>query len=170
MKKKIGILALVLALLMCFFTISAFAGEDNRNSKMPFVDSDQITPEYPEIQTEDALMEEFERMFGEGGGKVLIVTMIGAFFMSLFFPALVIVIVFGVINSKTKKKIKQYEKFFGPVPQNAPTYYNPNVNNTPYAATPVNPTGVPMGTTPAGNSYIPQNEINNQQGGSSDEK
>ncbi len=167
MKKKIGILALVLAVLMCFLTVGAFAtGEDSGNSQIPFVDSDEITPEYPDVQTEADLFEEFEKMFGEGSGKILSIAMFGVFFMSLFFPALITVIVFGILNGKTKKKIKEYERFFGPVPQSVPTYYNPNINNTPYAATPVNPTGVPMGTAPTGNTYTPQNDVNNQQGGS----
>ena len=72
--------------------------------------------------------------------------------------------VFGVLNSKTKKKIKEYERFFGPISKNHPTYYNIDTNN-PYGAQPVNTTGMPMGTTPAGNAYIPQNDVNNQQGG-----
>ncbi len=169
MKKKIGILALILALLLCFLTISVFAGEDIGNSQMPFVDSDQITPEHPDIQTEDALMEEFEKMFGDSGGKILIVTLIGTLFMSLFFPALIITIVFGVLNSKTKKKVKEYERFFGSVSQNTPAKYISNVNNAPYTVPPVNPTGVPMGTTPLGNTYISQNDLNKQQGGQFDE-
>lgn len=165
MKKKIGFLALVLAIAMCFFTISAFAADENGNSQMPFVDSDQITPEHPDIQTEADLIEEFEEILGEGGAKVFTVAMVGALFMSLFFPALIIVIVFGVLNSKTRKKVKEFERFFGPVPQNAPRYYNPDMNNVNYQAQPVNQTGAPMGTAPVGNPYVPQNDINNQQGG-----
>ena len=125
MKKKIGILALILAIAMCFFTISAFAGEDSGNSQMPFVDSEQISPEHPDVQTEADLMEDFEEIFGEGGAKIFGVSMVGALFMSLFLPALVVVIVFGVLNGKTKKKIKEYERFFGPVPQKMPNTYTP---------------------------------------------
>lgn len=164
MKKKIGIFALILAIAMCFFTISAFAGEDSGNSQMPFVDSDQITPEHPDIQTEADLIEEFEEMFGEGSGKILSVAMVGVFFMSLFIPALITVIVFGVLNGKTKKKIKEYERFFGPIPQFSPSQYYPQMN-VPNVAPSVNFTGAQMGTAPAGNPYIPQNDVNNQHGG-----
>ena len=163
MKKKIGILALILAIAMCFFTISAFAGDDNASSQMPFVESEQITPEFPDVQTEADLMEEFEEMFGEGGAKIFTVAMVGAVFMSLFLPALAVVIIFGVLNGKTKKKIKEYERFFGTIPQNISNTYNPNPYN--YQSQPVNTTNAPMGTAPAGNAYIPQNDVNNQQGG-----
>lgn len=164
MKKKVGILCLVLAIAMCFFTVSAFATDgDIENSQMPFVDSEQISPEYPDIQTEADLIEEFEKMFGEGSGKILSIAMVGVFIMPLFIPALIVAIVFSVLNGKTKKKIKEYERFFGPVPQNMPNTYNPNPYN--YQSQPVNTTNVPMGTAPAGN-YTPQNDVNNQQGGS----
>lgn len=165
MKKKIGILALVLAIVMCFFTISAFAREDNASSQMPYVESDEISPEFPDVQTEADSIEEFEEMFGEGSGKILSVAMVGVFFMSLFIPALVTVIVFGVLNGKTKKKIKEYERFFGPISKYSPSQYSSNINGVPYGATPVNPTGAPMGAAPVGNTYIPQNDVNNQQGG-----
>lgn len=165
MKKKIGILALILAIAMCFFTIGVFAGEDSGNSQMPFVDSDQITPEHPDVQTEADLMEEFEEVFGDGGEEFFIAVIIGTLFSSLFLPALIIAIVFAVLHSNAKKKVKEYERFFGPVPQNAPRYYTPNVNNMAYQSQSVNPTDVPMGTTPIGNPYVPQNDINNQQGG-----
>lgn len=165
MKKKIGILALVLAISMCFFTIGAFAEGDNSSSQMPFVEADDISPEYPDIQTEADLIEDFEEMFGEGSGKLITITLVGFVFMALFIPCLITVIVFGVINGKTKKKIKEYERFFGSVPGNQPVYYNPDIYNNPYGSQPVNQTDVPMGTAPAGNSYIPQNSENIQQGG-----
>ena len=57
MKKKIGVLALILAIAMCFFTISAFAGDDKTSSQMPFVESEQVAPEFPDIQTEADLIE-----------------------------------------------------------------------------------------------------------------
>ena len=162
MKKKIGILALVFIISMCCFTISAFALENSSNSQMPFVDSEEISPEFPDVQTEADLIEEFEEMFGEGSGKILNVAMIGVFFMSLFIPALITVIVFGVLNGKTRKKIKEYERFFGPVPQNVPNMYNPNPYN--YQQQPVNTMNGPEGTAPSGDN-IPQNDENNQQGG-----
>ncbi len=166
MKKKIGILAFVLVLSMCFLTVSSFASGENGNSQIPFVDSEEIFPEYPDIETEADLMEEFEKLFGDGGEEFFIAIVVGVLFSSLFFPGLILVIIFAVLNSNTKKKIKEYERFFGPVPQNAPRYYNPNVNNMAYQSQPVSSTDSPMGTAPIGNPYIPHNDINNQQGGS----
>lgn len=130
MKKKAVIFVLFLTVLMCFFSVGAFAaGEESGNSQMPFVDSEEISPEFPDVQTEADLIEEFEEMFGEGSGKILNVAMLGVFFMSLFIPALITVIVFGVLNGKTRKKIKEYERFFGPMPQFTPAQYSPNMNN-----------------------------------------
>ena len=165
MKKKIEILAIILAIVMCFFTISAFAGENSGNSQMPFVDSDQITPEHPDIQTEADLIEEFEEVFGESSGPMAFVFISMFLSMFLFVPSLITMIVFIILNSNTKKKVREYEKFFGPITQNASAYCNHNINNVPYGAHPVNPTNIPMGTAPAGNSYVPQNDINSQQGG-----
>ena len=165
MKKKIGFLAIVLAIAMCFFTISTFAGEDSGNSQMPFVDSDQITPEHPDIQTEADLFEEFEEVFGESSGPMAFVFISMFLSMFLFLPSLITMIVFIILNSNTKKKVREYERFFGPIPQNTPQYYNPDINNIHYGTQPVNPTNTPMGTAPAGNPYMPQNDINDQQGG-----
>ena len=162
MKRKIVILSFILAIVMCFFTISAFAGEASGNSQMPFVDSEEISPEFPDVNTEADLIEDFEEMFGEGSGKILSIAMVGVFFMPLFIPALIVAIVFSVLHGKTKKKIKEYERFFGPVPQNIPNMYNPNPYN--YKTQPVNTTNAPMGTAPTGD-YVPQIDVNNQQGG-----
>ena len=125
---------------------------------MKFKDMPYSRVDFEEVEKElRGLMEEFEKVFGEGGEVFFIAVVIGTLFSSLFFPALIIAIVFAVLHSNAKKKVKEYERFFGPVPQNAPRYYNPNVNSRP-----VNPTGAPMGTTPSGNPYVPQN--NNQRG------
>ena len=164
MIKKIGLLVFVLSILMSFFTISAFATENGiGNTPMPFVESENISPEYPHVYAEGDLVEDFEEMFGEAGSKILSVAMVGALFMFLFLPALLLVIVFGVLNGKTKKKIEEYERFFGPVPQNIPYTYNSNPYN--YQQQPINPSNVPMGNAPIGN-YVPQGDMNNQQGGS----
>ena len=165
MKRKILISAIILAVLACFLTVGVFAAEDGVSSQMPFVDAEEISPEYPDVQTEDALMEEFEAMFGEGSDKILSVAMIGVFVMPLFIPVLIVAIVFAVLNGKTKKKIKEYERLFGTIPQNAPNTYNTGYYNTNYQSQPVNPTNAPMGNAPVGN-YVPQGDVNNQQGGS----
>ncbi len=166
MNKKFGILAIVLTVLMCFLSISVFAaGDDMENSQMPFVDSEQISPNHPEIQTEEDFMEDFENLFGNGGEEFFIATVAGILFSFLFFPGIVLVVVFAVLNSKTKKKIKDYERFFGPLSGKQSAYYNQNMYNAPYGSQPVNSTGAPMGTIPTGNIYIPQNDVNNQQGG-----
>ena len=173
MKKRLLITTLILAILACFLTVGVFATEDNISSEMPFVVEDEdIMPEYPVVESEDDALAYFEEIFGENGEKFFNLVMVGATVMSLFFPLLIVVIVFGVLNRKTKKKIKEYEKFFGPVPQNAPNAYNPSYCNTqayqPYSANSnfQQPTGSAqqMGCTPAGN-YVPQGN-NNQQGGS----
>ncbi len=166
MKRKVGILALVLSILMCFFTISAFAaGNKNGNSQMPFSGSEQVTPEHPDIQTESDLFEDFKDVFGEFSGPMTFFFI--SMFMSgfLFFPALVTMIVFIILNSNTKKKVREYERFFGPLPENRENYYNHYIYNTPYGTQTVNPKNVPMGTAPAGNQNVPQNDVNNQQGG-----
>lgn len=166
MKKKIVILALILAIAMSVFTISAFAeGKDNASSQMPFVDSEQISPEHPDVQTEADLFEEFEEIFGEQGGKMAGIVIMVFITMLLFFPSLVVMIIFIVLNSNTKKKLREYERFFGPAPQNTTRYYNQNTYNPNYQSQAVNPTGAPMGTAPAGNPYVPQYDVNNQQGG-----
>lgn len=170
MKKKIGILALILAIAMCFFTINALAGEDSGNSQMPFYENEEISPEHPDIQTEADLIEEFEEIFGEFSGPMAFVFISMFLSMFLFLPSLITMIVFIILNSNAKKKVREYEKFFGPIPQNASAYYNPDVKNAPYATQPVNPTNIPMGTAPAGNSYFLQNNANISKGGSSDEK
>lgn len=163
MKKKIGILTLVLAVLMCILTVGAFAiSEENGNSQMPFVDADEITPEFPDVQTEADL---FEEAFGEQGGKMMGMVIMLFISMFLFLPSLVVMIIFIVLNSNTKKKIREYERFFGPASQNTLRYYNQNAYNPNYYEKSVNPTNAPMGTAPAGNFYVPQNDINNQQGG-----
>lgn len=165
MRKKIGILALVLAFAICFFTINAFATEENGNSQMPFVDSEEILPEHPDIQTETDIFEDFEEVFGDLGGEMMFFFISIVLSSILFLPALVVMIIFIVLNSSTKKKIREYERFFGPIPKNTPLYYNQNANYVPYGAQPVNPTNVPMGTAPAGNVYVSSGDINNQQGG-----
>lgn len=162
MKRKIAIFSLVLAVLMCFMTVSAFA-EESIGTPIPYAETEEIIPEYPDIQTGEDLEAFYEELFGENGAELLGVAVIATLFATLFFPALVLVIVFGVLNSKTKKKIKEYERSFGAVPQNipnaVPNYYNPN---TVYQNQPVNPNNAPMGTNPYNQ---PKNDINNQQGG-----
>lgn len=53
------------------------------------------------------------------------------FFGLLFFPALILVIVFAVLNSKQKKKLHEYEMRFQYFPQQNPVNYaeNYNMNN-----------------------------------------
>lgn len=166
MKRNLSFFALVLAVLMCFLTVGVFAvGEDTGNSQMPFYEDEEISPEHPDIQTEADLIEEFEEIFGEFSGPMAFVFISIFLSVFLFLPSLITMIVFIILNSNAKKKVREYEKFFGPIPQNASAYYNPDVKNVPYTTQPVNTTNIPMGTAPAGNPYIPQNDANNQQGG-----
>ena len=118
MKKKIGFLALFIAILMCFFTVSAFAaGDENGNSQMPFVDSEEILPEFPDVQTETDIFEEFEEVFGEDSGAFVIAIIIGSLFSVLFFPAVIVIVIFAILLNNAKKELKEYERFFGPAPQ-----------------------------------------------------
>lgn len=162
MKRKFGIFTLILVIAISFFTISAFAGEDTGNSQMPFVDSEEVSPEFPDVQTEADLIEEFEKVFGEFSGPMAFVFISMFTSMLLFLPSLITMIVFIILNRNAKKKIKEYEKFFAPIPQNASAYY---VNNVPYGAQPVNPINISIGTAPVGNPYAVKNDLNNQQGG-----
>lgn len=165
MKRKLSILVFIMVAIICFLMIDAFAAEEIENSQMPFIETEEIAPEYPDVTTEGDLAEEFEKMFGEGSDKILSVAMVGMFVMPLFLPALIVVIVLAVLNGKAKKKIKDYERFFGSVPQSALNTYNYSYYNENYQSQPVNPTNAPMGNAPVG-SYVPQGDINNQQGGS----
>ena len=174
MKKRLLITALLISALMCILTVGVFAAEENAPSQMPYFDVDDVVPENPEVEMDEGIMEMYEELFGEHASKIYAVTMAGATCISLFFPLLIITIVLGVMNSRAKKKIKEYQRFFGPVPQGAPASYNPNTYNpnpacNPYNYNnyqqPVNTSNTPMGSAPVGN-YATQVNENNQQGGS----
>lgn len=63
---------------------------------------------------------------------VILCSTIATIFMLLFTPALVVMIVFAVLNGKTKKKIKEYE-----MKMSAPAYFaQPNVANLNYQPQP----------------------------------
>lgn len=172
MKKRLLLTSVIIAALMCLLTVGVFAAGENAPSQMPYFDVEEVIPENPEVETEEGIMDMYEELFGEHAAKIYAVTMAGAACISLFFPLLIITIVLGVMNSRTKKKIKEYQRFFGPMPQNAPVLYNQNTYNpngynsySAYNQQPVNTAAAPMGSAPVGN-YIPQGNENNQQGGS----
>ena len=119
MKKITVILALVLVLIFSFGCVTAFACETISLSKYAT----------DEPYTTHLLEDLFESLFGEYGKELLVITVISSFCIMLFLPALALMIVFIVLNNKTKKKIKQYEylQAYNPV---TPTDFSGNVSQT----------------------------------------
>lgn len=155
--KKTVILSLVLALVVCFCTVTAFASADG-NSALPYTQWEEAVPSNPELEYSDEdLNAVIEEMFGENSGILMAATICITISFLLFVPALVLMIVFIVLNSKTKKKLREYERAFGVLPQNAiGVIPNQPVQNMTYSNQPINNAGVPYGANPA---------QNNQQGG-----
>lgn len=154
--KKAVILSLVLALVLCFFGVTAFAGAD-ANSELPQTWSGPA-PVYPELEYGDEDVDAaLEEIFGENSGILMAATICLMISFLLFVPSLVVMIVFIVLNSKTKKKLREYERAFGILPDNHTGFmpYQP-VQNMPYANQPINNPGVPYGASTA---------QSNQQGG-----
>lgn len=168
MKRKIGIFALVLVLIMSLFTVTAFAEENF--SQLPYSQAETVD----DFGTVD---EYYEDMFGEASGTMLgaVLCMFICFF--LFIPLVVTMIILIVINSKTKKKLSEYKFIYGDIsetpyyPQNNYYGYSP-VQNAPYQPVQpvqpvtqpnVMPNTSPMGVNPSGS--VPQGNENIQQGG-----
>lgn len=165
MKRKIGILALVLVLVMSLFTVTAFAEENF--SPLPYSQEEALE----DFGTVD---EYYEDMFGEASDTVLgaVLCMFICFF--LFIPLVVTMIILIVMNSKTKKKLREYKFIYGEI-SDIPRYPQNNYGYAPYQqeppVTPVQPVTQPnvmpdvspMGVNPSG--IVPQGNENIQQGG-----
>lgn len=118
MKKKALIFALVLSLLFSVFSVSSFAA-GNIGEVIPFEGDEEIAPVNPELEYGgefDEVFELYEELFGEAGKIMLILVFVAFFFSSLFVPALVVMIVFIVLNRRARKGIDEYERIF--------VYYN----------------------------------------------
>lgn len=167
MKRKAVILALVFSFIFCFFAVTAFA-EDSGNV-LPFAENEEIMPVNPELEYGEEDLEEFyEELFGESAGVMLAAVISMMISMLLFVPALVVMIIFLVLNGKTKRKVKDYERMFGGAPYApagvisnqygapaGPYQYQPQVNS-------VNTTYSPLGTAPGA---VNMNDTENEQGG-----
>ncbi len=165
MKRKIGIFALVLVLIMSLFTVTAFAEENF--SQLPYSQAETVD----DFGTVD---EYYEDMFGEASGTMLgaVLCMFICFF--LFIPLVVTMIILIVMNSKTKKKLREYKFIYGDI-SDTPHYPQNNYGYAPYQpAQPVQPVQPvtqpnvmpntsPMGVNPSGS--VPQGNENIQQGG-----
>ncbi len=168
MKRKVIILGLVFSLIFSLFAVTAFGAEE-AGEVLPFAENEEIVPVNPELEYGDEdLSAIYEELFGESGGIMLISVFIAVICVLLFTPLLIIMIIFLVLNSKTKRNVKDYQRMFGAVPQASigmmQSQYQVPVNNYPYQsqAQSVNPTGVPFGSTPG---TVNINEVNNEQGG-----
>lgn len=144
MKKFTAIVSLAVALLLCLGTVGVFAASE----ASAVADGDTLYSDY--YFADESVEEIFEEMLGEGAVKLLPVVMVAAVCMLLFIPALIVMIVFIVLNSKTKKKLREYERLYGDVPDGSRLY---NPNNGQFGSAPFIPT----------NNYPPYN--NGQQGG-----
>lgn len=164
MKKRITALILILAVFTCFLSVTALGADAVKKHDLSSVPFEEVVPEHPEIYTDDEIDDILDGIFGEDGKYFIVIWVAMVFGMGLFMPALILVIVFAVFNSNTKKKIKEYERMYGSVLQNSVNYNQYYAPNTVYQNSPVN-TGAPMGTNPGGMYYQPNNDINNQQGG-----
>ena len=95
--KKAVILSLVLALVLCFFGVTAFAGAD-ANSELPQTWSGPA-PVYPELEYGDEDVDAaLEEIFGENSGILMTATICLMISFLLFVPSLVFMIVFIILN------------------------------------------------------------------------
>jgi hypothetical protein len=174
MKRKIGIFALVFVLIMSLFAITVFA--EDEASQLPYTQTES-SDEYESVD------EFYDDMFGEEGDTVLGAVFCMIICFILFIPLIVTMIVLLVLNSKTKKTLREYKFIYGEIsdipryPQNNYGYapqqsipYQPaqpfaqSVQpNQPVAQPNVLPDVSPMGVNPS--SVVPQGNDNIQQGG-----
>ncbi len=168
MKKFASIISLVIVIVLSLGAVVAFAGSADT--------AEDLIPGYGDIYdfssgegtTEEMLDSILEELIGEGADELLPLVIVSSFCMFAFVPVLMVMIIFIVLNSKTKKKIREYENIYGPVPDNSqmiPKQYQNGGNAYGYGAYNTNPGAVENHSVP---SYIPQNNYpqeNNQQGG-----
>lgn len=112
MKKAKIILALVLVMIFTF-SVTAFAtGDTEVYGGEAVQEGDVFNYEYDDGVYEE---ESFEDVFGEDSGSILALSFVMVISMMLFFPALVVMIIFIVMNNKTANKIRAYELAYGVV-------------------------------------------------------
>ena len=136
MNKKAVIFVLVLSLLFSVFSVSSFAAE-KVGSVIPFEGDEEIAPVNPELEYGgefDEVFELYEELFGEAGKAMLILVLAAFFFSSLFVPALVVMIVFIVLNRRARKEIDEYERIFvyyNVIDMKDQVFGNPNLSRVP---------------------------------------
>ncbi len=132
-------------------TIGAISSEDGESAIL-YGDEDFYLDDFDDSLYEEdytASIEDLEYMlsqFGEENVGILIATVVVIMICSLLFlPALILLIVFAVLNSKLKKKIIEFETRISvmqqqAVPQGVPYTVAPQAT-TPYTATQAEPQG-----------------------------
>lgn len=133
-------------------TIGAISSEDGESAIL-YGDEDFYLDDFDDSLYEEdytASIEDLEYMlsqFGEENVGILIATVVVIMICSLLFlPALILLIVFAVLNSKLKKKIIEFETRISvmqqqqAVPQGVPNTVAPQAT-TPYNATQAEPQG-----------------------------
>lgn len=159
MKKATVILSMVLILILSFGTVTAFASG---------VEFEEIPYTYDtqDIYGDEDIEAMLEGTFGEYASGLVGIIVVSSICMLLFVPALAVMIVFIVLNNKTKKKLREYQKMqmYAPVaPVNVCGIFSQT--NTMQNPQPVNTNAAPMGVNPCSiPNAEPQNNINEQGG------
>lgn len=167
MKKFASVVFLVIVISLFLGAVVAFAGSADM--------AEELIPGYGDIydfsfegSTDDEIGAMVEEIIGEGADELLPLVLASSFCILAFVPVLTVMIIFIVLNSKTKKRIREYENIYGPVPDNSqmlPNQYQNGGNAYGYGAYNTNSGAGQNYSVP---SYIPQNNYpqeNNQQGG-----
>ena len=158
MKKVKLVLALVLILVFTF-SVTAFATGDVEIQNDESVESGVFDYEYDDgVYSEES----FEEMFGEDSDAIFGLSLAIVLSAMFFLPAVIMMIVFIVMNNKTVNKIKAYELAYGVVftkevindMKNIPPQ---NYNYNPGAFVPQYPTGNMQNNNPS----QPQTSFNN---------
>ncbi len=156
MKKATVILSMVLVLILSFGTVTAFASGAEFD-EIPY------TYETEDIYADEDIEAMLESTFGEYAGDLVGLVIVASICMLLFVPVLAIMIVFIVLNNKTKKKLREYQKLQVYTPVNVSGIFSQT--GTIQNPQPVN-TNAPMGVNPGSiPNAEPQNVNINEQGG-----
>lgn len=154
MKKLVASVSVIICLLLLFSSFSVFAADVGVIGSADG-ETGIIVDEYGEIDEE--ALEEY--LMNSDFMEYAVVLGFGIIFSVLaFIPALIVMIVFIVKNSKTKKELRQYQAIYGPLVNVGIQYNGYQVNN---------PVNAPVNTQNVNNGYNNNypNGFNNNQGG-----
>ncbi len=156
MKKATVILSMVLVLILSFGTVTAFAS-GAEFEEIPY------TYDTQDIYADEDIEAMLEGTFGEYASGLVGIIVVSSICMLLFVPALAVMIVFIVLNNKTKKKLREYQKMqmYAPVNVSGIFSQTSTIQNTQPVNTNTSPMGVNPGSIP---NTEPQNNINEQGG------